>query len=92
MESVLLGMVDYRSPFVGVFIARISKGRTIREFVAGVILVPSIACMIWFGVFGSLALNVVNLFSIDALTSMRVNPETALYIIFNKYSIGTLLS
>ena len=80
------------SPFVGVFIARISKGRTIREFVAGVILVPSIACMIWFGVFGSLALNVVNLFSIDALTSMAVNPETALYIIFNKYSIGTLLS
>lgn len=80
------------SPFVGVFIARISKGRTIREFVAGVILVPSIACMIWFGVFGSLALNVVNLFSIDALTSMAVNPETALYIIFNKYSIGILLS
>lgn len=80
------------SPFVGVFIARISKGRTIREFVAGVILVPSIACMIWFGVFGSLALNVVNLFSIDALTLMAVNPETALYIIFNKYSIGTLLS
>ena len=80
------------SPFVGVFIARISKGRTIREFVAGVILVPSIACMIWFVVFGSLALNVVNLFSIDALTSMAVNPETALYIIFNKYSIGTLLS
>lgn len=80
------------SPFVGVFIARISKGRTIREFVAGVILVPSIACVIWFGVFGSLALNVVNLFSIDALTSMAVNPETALYIIFNKYSIGTLLS
>ena len=80
------------SPFVGVFIARISKGRTIREFVAGVILVPSIACMIWFGVFGSLALNVVNLFSIDALTSMAVNPETALYIIFNKYSVGTLLS
>ena len=80
------------SPFVGVFIARISKGRTIREFVAGVILVPSIACMIWFGVFGSLALNVVNLFSIDALTSMAVNPETALYIIFNKYSRGTLLS
>ena len=80
------------SPFVGVFIARISKGRTIREFVAGVILVPSIACMIWFGVFGSLALNVVNLFSIDALTSMAVNPETALFIIFNKYSIGTLLS
>lgn len=80
------------SPFVGVFIARISKGRTIREFVAGVILVPSIACMIWFGVFGSLALNVVNLFSIDALTSMAINPETALYIIFNKYSIGTLLS
>ena len=40
------------APFVGVFIARISKGRTIREFVLGVILGPTLFSILWFGVFG----------------------------------------
>ena len=40
------------APFVGVFIARISKGRTIREFLCGVILVPTIFSIFWFGIFG----------------------------------------
>ena len=41
------------APFVGVFIARISKGRTIREYLLGVILVPTFFSIFWFGVFGS---------------------------------------
>lgn len=41
------------SPFVGIFIARISRGRTIREFVAGVLGLPVLFSMIWFGVFGA---------------------------------------
>jgi len=41
------------APFVGVFIARISKGRTIREFLLGVMLVPTFFSIFWFGVFGS---------------------------------------
>ena len=45
------------APFVGVFIARISKGRTIREFVMGVVLVPAIASCIWGAVFGNLGIN-----------------------------------
>jgi len=40
------------APFVGVFIARISKGRTVRQFVAGVLLVPTIVGMIWFSIWG----------------------------------------
>ena len=40
------------SPFVGIFIARISKGRSIRQFVAGVLAVPSAFSVLWFGVFG----------------------------------------
>ncbi len=40
------------APFVGVFIARISKGRTIREFIVGVILGPTVFSMLWFGIFG----------------------------------------
>lgn len=42
------------APFVGVFIARISKGRTIREFIIGVWLVPTVFSIFWFGVFGSM--------------------------------------
>jgi len=43
-------------PFVGVFIARISKGRTIREFVLGVLIGPTLFSVIWFGVFGGIGL------------------------------------
>jgi glycine betaine transporter len=42
------------APFVGVFIARISRGRTIREFLTGVILAPTVFSIFWFGVFGSM--------------------------------------
>lgn len=45
------------SPFVGLFIARISYGRSIQEFLLGVVLVPSILVFIWMGVFGNAALN-----------------------------------
>jgi choline/carnitine/betaine transport len=45
------------TPFVGMFIARISRGRTIRQFVAGVLLVPSLVSLVWFAVFGGAAIN-----------------------------------
>ena len=45
------------APFVGMFIARISKGRTIREFVLGVLPVPSLLGMFWLTVFGGTAMN-----------------------------------
>ncbi|MGB0098658.1 MAG: BCCT family transporter [Nocardioides sp.] len=45
------------TPFVGMFIARISRGRTIRQFVAGVLLVPSVVSVVWFCVFGGAAIN-----------------------------------
>ncbi len=46
------------TPFVGMFIARISRGRTIRQFVTGVLLVPSLVSLVWFCVFGGAAINV----------------------------------
>ncbi|MBT2522509.1 BCCT family transporter [Arthrobacter sp. ISL-28] len=46
------------TPFVGLFIARISRGRTIRQFVTGVLLVPSVVSVIWFGIFGGAAFHV----------------------------------
>ncbi|MEN8584341.1 BCCT family transporter [Burkholderia sp. RS01] len=46
------------TPFVGMFIARISRGRTIRQFVTGVLLVPSLVSVIWFGIFGGTAFGI----------------------------------
>ncbi len=45
------------APYVGVFIARISRGRTIREFVLGVLLAPSLFTMVWFAVFGAASID-----------------------------------
>ena len=45
------------TPFVGTFLARISRGRTIREFVVGIILVPSVLTLVWFAVFGGTAID-----------------------------------
>ncbi|WP_239460021.1 BCCT family transporter [Nocardioides daejeonensis] len=45
------------TPFVGMFIARISKGRTIRQFVTGVLLVPSLVSLVWFAIFGGAAIK-----------------------------------
>ncbi|NHQ75956.1 BCCT family transporter [Roseovarius gahaiensis] len=45
------------SPFVGMFIARVSRGRTVREFLTCVLLIPSIVCIFWMAVFGGAAIN-----------------------------------
>lgn len=46
------------SPFIGIFVARISKGRTIREFVLGVLLAPSLFTLVWFAIFGWSAMEI----------------------------------
>lgn len=45
------------SPFVGMFIARVSRGRTVREFIVSVLIVPSLACVLWMTVFGGTAIS-----------------------------------
>ena len=47
------------SPFVGMFIARVSRGRTVREFIISVLFIPSLVCVIWMSVFGGAAINQV---------------------------------
>ena len=47
------------SPFVGMFIARVSRGRTVREFITCVIIVPTIVCILWMGAFGGTAISQV---------------------------------
>ena len=55
------------APFVGLFIAKISRGRTIREFVLGVMLVPTFFTFFWFAVFGDTALHMI---MVDGYTSL----------------------
>jgi betaine/carnitine transporter, BCCT family len=45
------------SPFVGMFIARVSRGRTVREFLTCVLIIPSLVCLLWMAVFGGAAIN-----------------------------------
>ncbi len=80
------------APFVGTFIARISRGRTVREFIFGVIIAPALASIIWFSVFGCLGLNLALDFGIPALKELVTTPETALYVVFAQYPLGLILS
>lgn len=76
------------TPFVGTFIARISKGRTIREFVIGVVIIPSIVSFIWFSAFGTLGITLGKEF----VTVAVENTETALFLVFGQYRFGALMS
>ncbi|HBB28476.1 MAG TPA: choline transporter, partial [Clostridiales bacterium] len=64
------------APFVGAFIARISKGRTIKEFIFGVVLAPAIGSMIWFAIFGSLGINlgIEGTLSTEVMTKIVSSP------------------
>jgi len=78
------------SPFVGMFIARISRGRTFREFVAGVLLVPTVITMVWLGLFGGTALY-QELFGEGGI-SEAVNEDVAraLFVTIESLGLGTL--
>ncbi|WP_038852738.1 BCCT family transporter [Bordetella petrii] len=54
------------SPFVGMFIARVSRGRTVREFIISVLIVPSLACTLWMTVFGETAISQVVRYGYEA--------------------------
>ncbi|MFC2947488.1 BCCT family transporter [Virgibacillus sediminis] len=77
------------APFVGIFIARISKGRTVKEFMLGVLLVPAIVCFIFFAVFGVSALNLEQN-GIAAISEFSV--ETSTFGVLAEYPLGTLMS
>ena len=65
------------SPFVGLFIARISRGRTIREFVTGVLLVPTAFTLLWMTVFGNTAIHLILDQGMTDLAA-AINKDTAL--------------
>nr|WP_245588816.1 BCCT family transporter [Actinoalloteichus caeruleus] len=80
------------APFVGIFIARISRGRTVREFVAGVLLVPTVITFLWFTIFGGTGLY-RELFGEGGLVvDGAVNTEGALFGVLGDLPGGMIVS
>ena len=78
------------APFVGLFIARISKGRTIKEFMIGVLLTPTAAIIIWISIFGSTALH-IELFGQGGITeAVNQNITTALFSLLEHFPMSLL--
>lgn len=80
------------SPFVGVFIARVSRGRTIREFIIGTVVAPSLAAFIWFSVFGGTALYMEIWQHVPIAAAVKLDPSTALFTMFNAMPFGLFMS
>lgn len=84
------------APFVGMFIARVSRGRTVREFVVCVLLVPSLFIFVWMGVFGSTALDQLYANPASSLVKEYVidnyRPELSLFGMLNELPLTGLMS
>ena len=76
------------TPFVGMFIARISRGRTIRQFIGGVILVPSTVSLIWFAIFGGTAMRLQE----QNRLGDEATPEGRLFAVLQEYPVATVTS
>ncbi|WP_029059625.1 BCCT family transporter [Stappia stellulata] len=84
------------SPFVGMFIARVSRGRTVREFLTCVLIIPSLVCVLWMAVFGGVAIDQV---LSDPLTSaVKANvidayrPELSLFAMLEGLPLAAITS
>lgn len=76
------------SPFVGMFIARISRGRTFGEFVAGVLLTPTLISIIWIGLFGGTALYQELFMDKDIISAVNSDVSSALFIMLKSLDMG----
>ncbi len=84
------------SPFVGMFIARVSRGRTVREFITCVLIIPSLVCVFWMAVFGGAAIEQV--ISDPAGSAVRANvletyaPELSLFAMLGGLPLASITS
>lgn len=79
------------APFVGIFVARISRGRTIRQFILGVLLAPLLVTILWFSIFGGTALS-LEASGADLATSVQADPSTAIYVMLEQLPWATISS
>lgn len=80
------------SPFVGAFIARVSYGRTVREFVFGVVVAPSLLGFVWFATFGGTALWSQIFGGVDMAGALAAGHETVLFRMYDALPLSSLLS
>ena len=80
------------SPFVGMFIARISKGRSIREFILGVLIVPSLITFFWITAFGSTSIQQALVGNETVLNAVDDNVATALFVFLEDYPFAVVLN
>lgn len=80
------------SPFVGLFIARVSRGRTIREFILGTVLAPTLAAFVWFSVFGGAALHLQIMQGVPLADAVNADVSTALFAMFHALPWGAVMS
>ncbi|MFC6581174.1 BCCT family transporter [Planomonospora parontospora] len=78
------------APFVGAFIARISRGRTIREFVVGVLLIPSGASLLWFSISGGSAVWLQLSGAADFTGKIAEGAEAAMFALLGHLPLGSL--
>lgn len=80
------------SPFVGLFIARVSRGRTIRQFIAGTVLAPTLVGFVWFSIFGGAALYMEIFQSVSVAEAVKADVSTAMFALFNALPMGAVMS
>ena len=80
------------SPFVGMFIARISKGRTVKEFILSVMLIPTFLSFLWMSVFGGSALFLQASGAADIAAAVQANVSTAMFVMLEQFPFTHVLS
>lgn len=84
------------SPFVGMFIARVSRGRTVREFLTCVLIIPSLVCVFWMSVFGGAAIEQVIADPIGSAVKAQVidsyNPPLSLFAMLSDLPLASITS
>ena len=80
------------SPFVGMFIARISRGRTLKEFVLGVLIVPTLLTFFWLSTFGGSALYLEINGLANIAEAVQENVSTSLYALLGEFPLSTVTS
>lgn len=78
------------APFVGIFIARISKGRTIKQLIMGALIVPTVFCILWFSVFGGTALH-LEIYTDQGIGHMvQQDVDASLFMLLEQYPLYKL--
>lgn len=80
------------SPYVGMFIARISKGRTVKEFVLGVLIIPTLVTFLWMSGFGGSALFLETNGIAEIANAVQADQTTSLFILLDQFPFSTITS